>query len=147
MSDVIVGIKDILVEKGVVTGLGDGSGWRAYLDAEPTTPDECVTIFKAGNWDRANNRFLLDFPSVQVRVRAKSGDAQTARQKIQNVKDALLGIASHDRNGDRWDGILFGTDIISLGADESKRFRYVITFNLIIEPATNALTNRIPLNN
>jgi len=148
MTAIPEGIKDILIADGVVTGLGPGTpgDWRAYLYSEPDTPDNVVTIYQPGNWDRASNRYLLDFPIIQVRVRSARGDAQGAMTKIQQVKDSLLGYDPHDRSGDRWAGILFGTDIIPLGADENKRYRFVISFNLIIEPAPSALTNRVPLN-
>lgn len=148
MADVTSGIKDILIAANVGTGTipATGGNWGIYLHKEPDAPDNVLTVYRAGAWDRASNRYLLDFPVVQVRVRTSPGNAPSGITKIQEVKDALLGITPHDRSGDRWAGILFGTDIVPLGPDQSNRFRFVINFNLIIEPASNALTNRIPLN-
>lgn len=143
MASVAEGIRDLLVAASIGT-FNASSGWSIHIGREPTTPNKAITIARTGGLP-SNPAYLLDFPNVQVRVRGSASGYQEAEQKIRDIKDTLLGLPSQDLNGDRWVSITQLTDIVHIGFDESNRPLFTVNFALIIEPATNALTNRIPL--
>ncbi len=141
MADNAVGAKDLLVTAGVGT-FGATSGWAIFIGKQPTAPHTVVTVYNSGGTN-PNPKFLLDFPSLQVRVRGAPGGYVAAQSKAVEVKDALLGLVSQDINGDRWDSVTMAGDITPLGYDQQNRPMFSLNFNLIIEPATG--TNRIAL--
>lgn len=137
-------IADILINVPLVDGAGDGSGWRLFRDSEPTTPDTSVTVYNSVG--RAPNpKYLLDYPSVQVRVRASAAGQDAAFDKLAAIKDALLGRDPATVLGSRLVSITMPGDIMPLGRDDTGRPIYTATFNLIVEPANDAGDNRVPL--
>lgn len=143
MASVVEGIRDLLVAAGV-GNFNATSGWSIHIAKEPAKPNTTITITATGGLP-ANPAYLLDYPNVQVRVRGDVSSYQSAEAKAREVKDALLGVPSQDLNGDRWVSITQLTDIVSLGFDENDRPLFSVNFACIIEPATTALTNRVPL--
>lgn len=143
MASIVEGIKDLLVLAGVGS-FNASSGWSIHIGREPMEPDTCITIASTGGLP-SNPAYLLDFPNVQIRVRGRASSYQDAEAKVQEVKDALLGLPSQDLNGDRWVSITQLTDIVHIGFDDNSRPLFTVNLALIIEPATSPLTNRIPL--
>lgn len=143
MASIVEGIKDLLVTAGVGV-FNATSGWSIHIGREPVKPDTVMTIARTGGLP-SNPAYLLDYPNIQVRVRGKASGYQAAEQKIRDIKDALLGLPSQDLNGDRWVSITQLTDIVHIGFDDNDRPLFTVNLALIIEPPTNALTNRIPL--
>lgn len=138
-----VGIKDLLV------AAGDGvfaatTGWSIHIGKEPTTPHTTITIYDSGGLT-PNPAWLLDFPSIQVRIRGAPGDYIGAQQKIVDCKNTLLGLPSQDLNSDRWVSVRQIGDINLIGYDDSNRPMFTMNFSLIIEPAVVGGENRIPL--
>lgn len=117
------------------------SGWGIYISEEPLEPDTVITLFDAGGLP-PNPKWLLDYPSIQIRVRGARGGYVAARQKIVDIRDALLGLTSQTIGDTRWVSVTMPGDITPLGYDDSKRPLLVVNFRLIIEPAASALTNR-----
>lgn len=140
MADVAAGIKDLLVTAGVGT-FGAASGWSIFIEHMPDSPDTSICIYH-GPGLTPNPKWAVDYPGIQIIVRGAEGGYVAFRQKAQDVKDVLLGLPSQDLNGDRWVGIWSQGDLASMGVDEKKRPKFSLNFNLIIEPADNALTNR-----
>ena len=121
------------------------SGWAIYISREPSTAlDQAITIFDTGG-EPPNPKWLLDFPTVMVRIRGARGKYKAAWQKAKDVKDSLLAVGPQVINGDQWDGINIAGDINAISYDENDRPLFTINFRLIVEPATSALSNRAPL--
>lgn len=135
--------KDLLVAAGVGT-FGSQSGWGIFVSKEPTSPDTTVTVYNTGGL-APNPKWLLDFPSIQVRVRGAANGFVAARQKAQDAKDALLGIPSQDVGPDRLVAINGISDVADIGYDEKERPLFTVNFSLIIEPGNVPGDNRIPL--
>ena len=144
MGDIVTQTKDFLVSAGVGAegGLQEAADYDIYAGPVPPTRDALIGIVR-GPGASPNPRWLLDFPSVQVRVRGNKEDYLGTHIKAQAIKDALLGIESVTVNGDRWVSTTMPTDIIDLGRDSSDRQEFALNFDLIIEPATGL--NRIAL--
>ena len=112
----------------------DGVGTIAtdlFVGREPDSPDECITIYDTQG-EGANPKFLLDLPTIQVRVR--SNTYLGAYDKIQSIKDKLLGRPTEVINSTRYVGIWAQTEIAFLQKDESERQLAVINFLINREP-------------
>lgn len=143
MTAPTVGIKDLLVAAG--NGVHNASsGWSIHIGREPTKPHSTITIYDSGG-ETPNPAWLLDFPSVQVRVRGDPGGYVAAQQKMTDCKNTLLGLPSQDLNGDRWVSVRQIGGINLIGYDESNRPMFTMNISLIIEPAVSGDENRIPL--
>lgn len=145
-----VHIKDTLVNDGYTfAGVGD---WHLWIGKEPESPDRCITIYDVPGL-APNPRWLLDYPSVQIRVRGGQNDYDTAGQKALEIRGRLLGRTSYDSFGTHSDGsrdrivqINGIGDNSFIGWDDLKRPAFVFNLSLIIEPSPTATpTNREPL--
>ena len=134
------GLKDLLVAAGVGVFKAE-TGWTIQIGREPTEPDTAISIWETGGFP-PSSAWLLDFPTAQIRVRGARNGYQAARSKMRDVKDALLGIDSQDLNGDRWVAINMLSDIVWLGYSEEELPQFTANFQLIIQPATTALSSR-----
>jgi len=141
MADPAEGLKDLLVTAGIGT-FNATTGWSIRVAKERNKPDTHITCYSSGGL-AANPKWLLDFPSVMIRVRGAANGYQSARVKAQAVKDALLGITSQTLNGDKWVAINAIGDINNLGFDDNDRPIFSLNFTLIIEPVSG--DNRDPL--
>lgn len=141
MTDVAEGIKDVLVTAGVGV-FGATTGWGIFISREPDSDqDSVITIYNTGG-EEPNPKWLLDFPSVQVRVRGDKGDYQGAHTKSIDIRDALLGLPSQLLNGDQWVAVNEIGSLNQLGYDSNDRPLFTLNYGLIVEPAAGG--NRIP---
>lgn len=143
MATIQEGIRDLLVA-GAVGAFNATDGWNICISRFMDKPDTSIVIRRTGGMT-PNPKWLIDYPSIQVIVRGSPSGAQAAEDKVQEVKDALLGLPSQDLNGDRWVQINMLGDYVDIGQDELHRPRFSVNFHLIIEPAASADTNRLPL--
>ena len=127
-----IDIKDMLVESGV-GAFGATSGWAIYVGEEPPSPDTCITIYDTGGFD-PNPKFLLDFPTIQIRIRGNENGFVDAYNKAQQIKDSLLGRAVEVRNATRYDGIWMTSDITYIGTDDRNRPVFVTNWRIAREP-------------
>lgn len=140
-------IKDTLVHDGYVFG---GSGdYHLWIGKQPQAPDRSITIYDSGGTN-ANPRWLLDYPSVQIRVRGGQNDYQIAGRKAREILNRLLGRESYDAYdglGDRIVSITAIGDVAFTGWDDSQRPEFVFNLRMIVEPssANTTPTNRDPL--
>lgn len=138
-------MKNLLVTKGYVFG---GSGdWALYIGGLPaSTPIRVIGLYDSGGKD-PNPKWLLDYPSVQIRTRGGVNDYAIAFQQARRARDLILGVSSYDApNGDRIVMANAIGDVAYMGKDDSARPEFSFNFALIIEPAQTAdNTNREPL--
>ncbi len=135
-------VRAILQQATAVIPTNPSAEWASHVSKMPENPDRAVAIFDTGGGN-SHPSLLLDFATVQVRVRSAAGDNSGAWTKIKAVKDRLLGYPSANVGSDRVVSITSIGDITFLGRDINDRPEYVTNWRLIIEPATTALTNRI----
>lgn len=143
-------IKDTLVHDGYTFG---GSGdWHLWIGKEPASPDRSVTIYDSGGL-APNPRWMIDYPSIQIRIRGGQNDYKVAGNKAQEIRNRLIGRESYDAYGTNSDGskdriiAINGTgDIAFIGYDDNSRPAFVFNLALITEPSpTSSPTNREPL--
>lgn len=144
MASPAVGAKTLLVAASVGSNTPTAD-WGIHISAMPDdrdVPNKAIAIFDTGGTENSNPKWLLDYKSIQVRVRSNSNDYTGAYAKIAEVKDVLLGLEAQTVSGDRWDGVTAIGDITYIGRDKNDRPELVMNFRLIIEPAASVLTNR-----
>lgn len=121
------------------------SGWGIYTSRQPDSPNTVITIYDSGGFE-ANPKFLLDTPTIQVRVRGNVGDYQGGYDKILQVKNELLGIPQQTIGGTVYVGIWAIADILFLQYDDKKRPIFVNNWRITREPADESpSTHRVPL--
>jgi len=131
-------LKDILVTAGLGTfahGTED-STWGIYISKEPDEPNKIITLYDKGG-SSPNPKWILDEPTVRIRVRGAKMGYQDAWTKIEAVKDALLGITPQTVNGTYYTGILMIGDITFIHYDDNNRPIFTSTWQVIREPATS----------
>ena len=122
-------IKDMLEDSS--SGLGLTFGTDLFVGREPTTPDQCATIFDTAGLP---NQVTLGmegnyyYPSIQIRVR--SNDYRDGWDLIQNIMISL-----HGREQETWNGTLYSIIKQSSGPtlldwDDNNRVRFVVNFDL-----------------
>ena len=138
-------MKDLLDGLGYTFG---GSGnFAMYIGGLPaSTPHRVIGLYDAGG-KNPNPKWLLDYPSVQIRVRGGVNDYAIAYQEARKVRDLILGVSSYTAgNGDRIVMANAIGDVAFMGRDDSARPEFSFNFALIIEPAQTADNlNREPL--
>lgn len=136
-------MRDILVAAGY-TFAGAGN-WSLWVSKQPDKPDKCITLYDSGGLS-PNPRWLIDYPSVQIRVRGGPNSGDETWLKAKEIRDLLLGKTSYTAaNSDRIVHVNGLGDVALTGYDDKVRAEYVFNLQLIIEPAPQAGDNREPL--
>jgi len=121
------------------------SGWRIGISYEPDgagIQDTTITAFDTGGLS-PNPKWLLDQPSVQIRVRGAPMGYQAAYDKARECMNALLGLTPATINGTYYAGVVALGDINHISNDESDRPILTLNLRAFREPATG--TNRTSL--
>jgi hypothetical protein len=121
-------VKDMLVAE---SSLGLAFATNLFVGREPTTPDDCTTVYDTVGYPPAitfdgNGDYY--YPSVQIRVRNRS--YLDGLELIQHIVEAL-----HGRHNETWNGTLYTTIVCQndpgiLDWDENNRVRFIVNFNL-----------------
>lgn len=127
-------LKDILVTASI-GAFGGSLDWAIYVSKMPDTPDACVALYDSGG-ETPNPKWLLDFPSVQVMARGKESGYQALYNKVNDIKNALLGHPGLDVADGRLVSVRMEGGPAFLGYDEKKRPSFSINWTLIFEPST-----------
>lgn len=140
-------IKDTLLQAPANMIFGGTDDWAIYVGKMPVAPLRVVTIYDAPG--RAPNpRWLLDYPSVQIKVRGNVGDYNIAGPKAVEIRNRLVGKPSYDAydaSGDRIVQINGMGDVSLLEWDDNDRPIFVFNLALITEPAATPGSHRDPL--
>lgn len=129
----------------VPTTIIDGAtGWTSKIGNMVDQPNQLVVFYDTGG-QNPNPAWLVDFSSVMVQVRGGVNDYAAAYAQIRRVRDSLLGIDSQDVGSDRLVSVTCMGDIGFLSYDDAQRPLFTVNFRVIIEPATDAITQREPL--
>lgn len=134
-------IKDILVTAGLGT-FEATSGWSINIAKEPNSPNQAITLYDKGGAS-PNPKFLLDEPTVRIRVRGRPGRYKGAHIKATAIKDALLGYTPQTVNGTAYCGIMMLGDINFIGFDDLIRPLFTTTWRVIREPSSGTYRTAI----
>ncbi len=136
-------IKDYLVAGSRASLFTD---WEFKFGKLPAMPDQVITLIDQG--DRANfPHLLVDWLGLQVIVRSeRAGNGyQSSWLMARQIRDILLGIDKQPAEFPELDGIIERGSIVPMGYDENDRHLWSWNARLLVEPETNALTNRVSL--
>lgn len=139
-------IKDTLVADGLKFATSDD--WSIWIGKEPKEPSRSITIYDVAG-SAPNPKWLLDYPSIQIRVSGGPNDYKEVAEKAAELLNRLNGRPSYnayDGGGDRVVMINALGGISFIGWNENNEPSFIINFDLIIEPSpTTSPTNREPL--
>ena len=120
-------IKDMLVAE---SSLGLVYAANLFIGKEPSTPNNCVTIFDSVGFKPQltldNQRY--EYPSVQIRVR--NSNYLDGWDVIEKIKASLHGRAQETWNGTLYSVIYCYISPTFLRWDENNRAQFVSTFNI-----------------
>jgi hypothetical protein len=120
-------IKDMLVAE---SSLGLVYAANLFIGKEPSTPNNCVTIFDSVGFKPQltldNQRY--EYPSVQIRVR--NSNYLDGWNMIEKIKTSLHGRAQETWNGTLYSVIYCFISPTFLRWDENNRAQFVSTYNI-----------------
>jgi len=134
MSAPTIDMKNLMLTAPALGTFGENPNkalFSIYIGKEPAIPDNTVTLYDTAG-EAPNPKWLLDFPRLQVRVRAKAYEA--AYNQCEAVKSRLLGLPSQDLGGIRYIGVYIVMDTAFLMVDENQRFIFTTTYRITREP-------------
>jgi hypothetical protein len=129
VSSPAVDIKDILVAAGVATFAGTSeSSWALYVDNEPETPSNVVTVYDDDGVPPTETIDPTDEPIEQpiVQIRVRGVDYETAYTKIQECLTACKKLP-FELNGSGYGSLARIDEVQSLGTDLKNRHRLVVS--------------------
>jgi hypothetical protein len=136
-------IADILQTAAVGTQAA-ATGWSIRIGRLFDEPDTQIAVYDTPS-PNPDPKWLLEYPHFQIIVRGNKDDYGGAWQKARDCKDVLLGMFPQVVNSDRIDGIIGVGDINFLSYDTNNRPLFSANFQIFLEPAASALTQRLPL--
>lgn len=122
-------VKDMLL---VDSGFGLDFAINLFIDREPATPANCVTIFNSSSFPPAltlGNDVQLYYPSVQILIRNKS--QLIGYNQAFQIMQLLHGRGPEIWNGTTYCSIVCVSEPSLLDWDEQGRCHFVLNFNLI----------------
>lgn len=121
------------------------TNWQLVIGQMLSKPDQCIVYYDTGG-QNPNPRWLVDYSTIMVHVRANPNSYGDGFAKIRQIRDSLLGKDSVTlASGDRLINITCMGDCAFLSYDDSQRPLFSVNFRAIIEPVTNSLVQRDPL--
>lgn len=109
--------------------IGASSGWAIFKAALPDGPDTAVALFETGG-DAPEERYALDRPTFQVRVRGDAWGYSAARTKMQDIFAAL-----HAQEANVGSDYVYIYAVqsgpIQMGHDESDRPHLSLNFRVV----------------
>lgn len=134
-------LRYLLVSLSGGTLPSDGSTWPIYVDSEPDSPDNCITIYNTAG--RLQGRTQIDgiqqeFFGIQLRIRATDSPTAWTRASLLTSKlDSSINnnFVSISGTGYVVDSFSRTSEPVSLGRDESttERELYVINGTVSLE--------------
>lgn len=119
------------------------NGWGFKFGQLVDAPNQQIVLIDQG--DRAGfPHLLVDYLGLQILVRGDKGGNgyQVGYLKMREVRDILLGMTGHPDEFVELDGITERAPPVPLGNDDKDRHTWSWNVRLLVEPLTNALTNR-----
>lgn len=118
---------------GGLGALGGTSPFAIFVALEPELPDSCITLYDTGGEDSDTDEMNIEYPTIQVRVRATS--YMSAAGKAREIKTLLMAGELVVGNR-RYVGFKVTSDIASIGTTERNRHVLVASYRAILEMET-----------
>jgi hypothetical protein len=119
--------------------------WKISVGTYPSAPDQIVLLNESGGRNPMP-QWLVNYPSVQVQVRGNQTGYESARTKMKECVNAVLGIAPGVVvAGDTLQSVIQMGGILFLGRDDGNRPMFSANFSLIVLPAQEAGSHRLPI--
>lgn len=129
-------LKDILEGDGVGTFASEAANvWSIRVSLMPTSPNRCIVIYDSGGAP-PNPKFLLDEPTVNIRIRGNKLDYKATYAKALSVRDALLGRSPVTVNTTRYIGFFAASDVAFIGYDDNQRPLFSLNIRMYREPSS-----------
>ena len=114
---------------GTFAGTVNVSGYNYYIFQEPSTPDNCITVYNTGGEDiSCLDGHLAEQCSVQIRVR--NNDYTVARTTIETIRTAL-NLTSFTTTQSAFYNVNRDGLAIDLRRDETNRAIVVQNYNIV----------------
>lgn len=127
-------VKDMLETAGLGT-FAASSGWSIHVGRQPVEPDDCITIYEAGDQSAADPDNNLYHPLIQIRVRGD--DYLGAINKALAIRDELLvNQVNSTVNSTLYLGFWSVGGITPIGWDEQDRPQFTMNFSLMRQDNT-----------
>ena len=109
-------------------------GTNIFYSREPAKAGVLVTIYDVGGRQDANAKWLREYPEVQIRVKGLPDDYGSAWDKMQTIKEALLGHQPVVINS-AWNyiGMWINGDPVHLGNSDDDRSIVISSWRLVRE--------------
>ncbi len=122
------------------------TGWVFKYGQLPASPDQVIALVDQGG-PAGFPHLLVDWIGLQVLVRSDRGGTgyKDSYLMVRKVRDILLGVCGHPVEFPELDGITERGNIVPLGYDDMDRHIWSWNARLLVEPETNALTQRVSL--
>lgn len=142
-NDFSVDVRQLLLNSsdGSSNSTADWAVWVGLRPDSTGVSDKAISLFTFPG-PAPNPKWNLDTVACQVSVRGGKYEYSTASQKIQDIKDTLLGVSSQTVNGTRYVGITCPNDIGFLTYDENQRPIFRLDVTSWREPSNSTSSNR-----
>ena len=104
-----------------------------FIGKMPDAPDLCVCIYDTGGPAPAPN-YVLNKPTIQIRVRGSQNGYQTAYDLAQSIKEMLGDVHNRVVNSTRYIGVWVMSEVSFVGYGAKDRPEF--TFNLLSQRTT-----------
>lgn len=132
MNPTSIDIKDMLEAE---SALALTFATDLFVGVEPSTPDNCVTIFDTPGFNREltfDKTEKYQRPSIQLRVRNR--DYETGWELINDIVDRLHGRGAETWNGSQYSVIVCVTEPALLDYDARGNARFFTNFDIQRKP-------------
>ena len=135
MNAISVDIKDMIVAAGLAV-----FGTDIFIGKEPTSPDDCVTLYDYGG--REQDPFnAIDEGQLQCRARTKG--YIDGYNRLFGIKVLLEGREAVTVNSTDYRGIWTMSNIAFMKYDKENRAVWVVNFRVIRQPDNANIGNRL----
>jgi len=131
-----------ILRGSTLVSTGSTGDYSVFVGIRPNSPERAISIASFGGGS-PNPKWLMDTVNAQISVRAGIYEYQLASQKIQKIKDLLLGSTTQTIGGSKYVSFTMPNDVSFLQYDEDQRPIWRMDITCIREPTNSTgQTNR-----
>lgn len=132
-------VRKLLID--LTLGSNGGASWPVFTDAEPNSPDECITVRDTQGRDGGRDMVTAEraeHHGVQIRVRAGTHAAGYTKARAiavaldRDVYQEMVVVAAGAGGSYKLHAITRTTDVIPLGKDVPGSKRSLFTLNALV---------------
>ncbi|MFJ3173794.1 minor capsid protein [Streptomyces roseus] len=136
MADLLDGIARHLTARGLATYDPTGTSGDVFIEALPSTPDQCIVLTIYDDGAPADSQIGYDEVPVQVRVRGTT-DPRVSRGRAQAIRSELHGLGPVTLpDGTNLLLSVANSAAASIGTDENRRHEHVVNLRMQVRSVT-----------